>query len=175
SDSVETALRLGGGMLTVYFPDTEAEELYSEHFVCLEDGINIPELAPRNFSFNSPHGACPACTGLGTRLVVDPNLIMPNTRLSLAEGAIRPWSRTTSRMTWYTKLLDAVADQYGFSTRIPVFELTKEQLEIVLYGTKDETIIVRSGGALRTREFKTTFEGVIPNLERRYRETDSEY
>jgi excinuclease ABC subunit A len=175
SDSVETCLRLGGGMLTVYFPDTDQEELYSEHFVCLDDGINIPELAPRNFSFNSPHGACPACTGLGTRLVVDPDLIIPNKRLALAEGAIRPWSRTTSRMSWYTKLLDAVADQYGFSTRIPVSELTKEQLEIVLYGTGDTPVIVRSGGALRTREFKSTFEGVIPNLERRYRETDSEY
>ena len=173
TESVEQSLNLGEGMVTLLDADTNHETVYSEHFSCPKHpDINIPELAPRNFSFNSPHGACPHCTGLGTRLELDPKLIVPNPRLSIAEGGIRPWSRTTSRMTWYTKLLEMVASKHGFNLNDPVAEMSREALKLVLYGTGDESLKVRGSGG---RNFDTTFEGVIPNLERRYHETDSDY
>ncbi|MDP3762713.1 MAG: excinuclease ABC subunit UvrA, partial [bacterium] len=129
--------------------------------------VSLPEFHPRNFSFNSPHGACPACTGLGTKLEVDPGLVMPNPRLSLAEGAIRPWSKTTARLSWYDRIVEAVADAYGFSSRAPVKDLAKKDIDIILHGSGAKKILI--DGSF------TEFEGVIPNLERRYRETDSDY
>ncbi|NIM46803.1 MAG: excinuclease ABC subunit UvrA, partial [Candidatus Aenigmarchaeota archaeon] len=131
-------------------------------------------ISPRSFSFNSPHGACPACTGLGTKLEIDPDLVMPNPKLTLAEGAVRPWSRTTSKMGWYLRLLEAVGEKYGFSINTPVGELSKKARHIVFYGTGDETIKVE-GSRFGGGDFITTYEGVIPNLERRYKETDSDY
>lgn len=173
TESVEQALSLGEGLVRVMNADSEKIQTYSEHFACeLHPEVNLPEIAPRNFSFNSPHGACPHCTGLGTRLEIDPELIIPNRRLSIAEGAIRPWARTTSRLTWYTKLLQAVADKYGFSLNVPVIEMKPADLRTILYGVPGESIKVKGPGG---RLYSTTYEGVIPNLERRYHETDSEY
>lgn len=128
--------------------------------VCPNCAHEFPEITMSSFSFNSPAGACPTCQGLGVRLVIDPELVFPNKRLTLAEGAIRPWSRITSHANWYAKALKAVSEHQGISLDKPVDELTPAELQIVLYGDKDQ------GGE---------FEGVIPNLERRYRETDSDY
>jgi excinuclease ABC subunit A len=173
SESVEQALGLGEGIVKVHFVDTEEEKDFSEHFACpVHREISFPEIAPRNFSFNSPHGACPHCTGLGIRLEVDPELVIPNRRLSINEGAIRPWSRTTSRMTWYTKLLNGVASKYGFSIDVPVNQMKPADLKIILYGAGDEKVGVKGPGG---RIYQSTFEGVIPNMERRYHDTDSDF
>ena len=170
-ESVEAALHLGDGVISVLNFDTNEEKLYSEHYTTADSDFALPEIEPRLFSFNSPHGACPKCMGLGSLLVIDPELIIPNKNLSILEGAIRPWSRTTQRLNWYTKLIQAVAKAHKFSLNKPVGELTQDQLYLILYGTGDEVIGV-PGPGLRT--FKTKFEGIIPNLERRYRESDSE-
>ncbi|MBI4090529.1 MAG: excinuclease ABC subunit UvrA, partial [Candidatus Komeilibacteria bacterium] len=132
-------------------------------------------IEPRNFSFNSPHGACPECSGLGTKLEVDAELVLPNKKLTLAEGAIRPWARTASSQTWYFKMLQAAAKKHKFSLTVPVAKLTKDQIDMVLFGTGDEVYKVDFSGDKFQGDFNSTFEGVIPNLERRYRETDSEY
>ncbi|MFC1721733.1 excinuclease ABC subunit UvrA [Patescibacteria group bacterium] len=176
-DSVETALDLGNGIMVVSLPDLDQDKLFSERFACVECGVNLPEVQPRMFSFNSPHGACPECTGLGTKLEVDPDLVIPNRKLSISEGAIRPWSRSNSRQTWYSRILDAAAKQYKFSTKVPVNKLSKKALGIVLYGSQGKSFTVKAenGSGGKVREFTTSFEGVIPHLERRYRETDSEY
>lgn len=171
-ESVEAALHLGDGVISVLNFDTNEEKLYSEHYTTVDSDFALPEIEPRLFSFNSPHGACPSCMGLGTLLVVDPELIIPNRRLSILEGAIRPWSRTTQRLNWYTKLLQAVAKKHKFSLEKPVDELSQDQLYLVLYGTGDEEIGVPGPGG---RTYKTKFEGIIPNLERRYRESDSDF
>jgi excinuclease ABC subunit A len=171
SESVEAAINLGEGVLIVLNNDTAEEEIFSQNFACPTCHINLPEISPRSFSFNSPHGACPICTGLGTRLEIDPDQVMPNKKLSLSEGAIRPWSRTTARMSWYTKLLEAVGQKYGFSPEQPVGELSKKAIDIIMYGTGEETFKVQMG----LRQYESTYEGVIANLERRYHETDSEY
>lgn len=172
TEGVEQALKLGEGVMIVQEHETENEQVFSEHYTTTDSGFSLAAIEPRLFSFNAPHGACPNCTGLGNLLVVDPDLVIPNRRLSISEGAIRPWSRTTSRMTWYGKLLQAVADAHKFSLDIPTTELTPEQLNIVLYGTGDEVMAVPGPGG---RVYRTTFEGVIPNLERRYRESDSDF
>lgn len=177
ADSVETALKFGEGIMMVQDNDTQEEQVFSEHFACTKCGINIPEIAPRSFSFNSPHGACPECHGLGTKLVIDPALVIPNQNLTLAEGAIMPWSATTSHLTWYNRLLGTVAKKHGFSMNKPIKELKKEHLDIVLYGTgqkKYDVAVVKEDDE-EGREYSMSFEGVIPNLERRYMETDSDY
>ena len=176
ADSLETASKLGAGTVIVAFTDENREMLFSERYACVECGISLPEMAPRSFSFNSPHGACPECTGLGSKLEVDPDLVIPNKDLSLAEGAIIPWSRNVMNEGYYGSLVGAVANQYGFSTKVPVRELTGEQLDLILYGTHGNRIRVRhrhKDG--RSHEYATYFEGVIPNLERRHKETDSDY
>ncbi len=171
ADSLETALDLGND--TVIIIKNEKEDiLLSSSFACPEGHMNLPELNPRNFSFNSPHGACSDCTGLGTRLEVDPELVIPNKKLTLAEGAIRPWSKTTSRMSWYSRVLMALSKVYNFSVNAPVKDLPPKMIETVLYGTGTEKIAFEDEyGNGRT----APFEGVIPNLMRRYRETDSDY
>jgi len=175
ADSVETALKLGNGVVLVSIVGGE-ELLFSEHFACVHCGISVGEIAPRTFSFNSPHGACPVCTGLGTTLEIDPDLVIPNKDLSLAEGAIQPWSRSGNGNGYYYELVESVAKHYGFSTNKPVRDLPAKALEVLLHGTKGETISVRHQGRVgRPREFETTFEGVIPSLERRYRESGSDY
>jgi excinuclease ABC subunit A len=183
ADSVETALRLGGGIVQVSIdPPVEAdlqvgseERLYSEHFACVHCGISLGEIAPRNFSFNSPHGACPVCTGLGVKMEIDRELVIPNRELSLAEGAIQPWARASTVASWYYRLIEAVADKYGFSTHVPVKDLKPEHLDRILYGTGDMVTIKYINQFGRSQYYDTTFEGVIPNLERRHRETESDY
>ncbi len=180
ADSVETALKLGDGVVIVSLLKGDGAEpediLFSEHFACVHCGINLGEIEPRSFSFNSPHGACPTCQGLGIRMELDPDLIVPNPDLSLAEGAIQPYNRASTSDTYYAQLLQAVAHHYGFSAHTPWRELSKKHRDIILYGSGDELITVayrdRYG---RARRWETTFEGVIPNLQRRYRETDSDY
>ena len=178
ADSVETALKLGGGIVLV--SDVTAEQpqdmLFSEHFACVHCGVSLPDIEPRTFSFNSPHGACPACTGLGTKMEFDPELIIPNRDLTLDEGAIRPWTRESSQ-NYYSQLLQAVGDHYDIPLDVPARELTPEQLEVVLYGgRKDEKILLRYRNQYgRERVYETTYEGVVPHLERRYKETTSDY
>ena len=172
AEAVEQALKLGEGVLIIQDHTTKQETVYSEHYTTTGSGFSLAEIEPRLFSFNSPHGACPNCTGLGSLLVVDPGLVIPNRRLSVNEGAVRPWSRTTSRMTWYTKLLESVAEHKKFSLDDSIEELSEASLRYILYGTGEDTISVPGPGG---RTYKTTFEGVIPNLERRYRESDSDF
>jgi excinuclease ABC subunit A len=173
NESVEQGLGLSDGIIKVLQNDSGEELTFSEHYACpVHREISLPEIAPRNFSFNSPHGACPHCTGLGVRLEVDPEAIIPNRRLTIAEGAIRPWAKTTSRLNWYTKLLEGVAQTMGFSLDVPVLEMKPADLRTILYGTGETTINMKGPGG---RVYHTTFEGVIPNLERRYHETDSEF
>ncbi len=166
-DSVETALKLGKGTAIVSRQQsskkTKANDLiFSEHFACEECGISLPEIEPRLFSFNSPYGACPACQGLGEKLEVDPELVIPNSNLTLAEGAILPWARAShkvGRQGFFWLKLNDLAKQYNFSLDVPVKELSKEIINLILYGQGQ----------------KTSFVGVIPSLERRYHETDSEF
>ncbi|MFZ5390858.1 MAG: excinuclease ABC subunit UvrA, partial [Patescibacteria group bacterium] len=177
ADSLETALDLGDGVITVLNTQTNQEMLFSQHFSCPKCHVDLPNIEPRSFSFNSPHGACPDCTGLGTKLEIDPDLVIPNRRLSLAEGAIRPWSRTSANQTWYYRILQSVAREHKFSLDVPVSKLNKDQLKMVLYGTGSRTYNVNADSSQvgKVREFYTSFEGVIPNLERRYKETESDY
>jgi len=174
ADSIETALKLGLGVVLVKVLDGE-ESLFSEHFACVYCGISLGEIAPRTFSFNSPYGACPACTGLGCKLEIDPNLVIPDKRLSLAEGAIQPWARNGQLSTWYSSILQSLSGRHGFSLSTSVKDLTEEQLRLVLYGDGGETVLAtyedRYG---RMRQYYANFEGVIPHLERRYKETDSD-
>ncbi|HEX3082646.1 MAG TPA: excinuclease ABC subunit UvrA [Candidatus Saccharimonadia bacterium] len=173
TESLEQGLNLSDGVIKVLTPDDGHEQNFSEHYACpVHREVSLPDVAPRNFSFNSPHGACPHCTGLGTRLEVDPEAVIPNRRLTLAEGAIRPWAKTTSRMNWYTKLLEGVARTFNFSLDTPVIEMKPADLRIVLYGSGDTEIVMHGPGG---RTYRTTFEGVIPNMERRYHETDSDF
>ncbi len=176
-DSLTTALDLGDGLIKVARPEGGPDMLFSEHFSCPHCGIDLPNIEPRSFSFNSPHGACAECTGLGTKLEIDPDLVIPNKRLTISEGAIRPWSRTSANQTWYYRVLEAVARDHKFSLDVPVSKLTRDQLKLVLYGTgaKNYNVNAADGQMGKVREFYTTFEGVIPNLERRYRETESDY
>ena len=167
ADSLETALDLGNETAILHLPDRKQDVTLSQKFSCPEGHVALPEIHPRNFSFNSPHGACPDCTGLGTKLEVDPELVIPNKRLSLAEGAIRPWSKTTARLSWYDRILEAVATAYGFSLNEPGKNLQQQAIDVVLYGSKEKTIDADGS--------HTAFEGVVPNLMRRYRETDSDY
>jgi excinuclease ABC subunit A len=169
TDSVETTLKLGTGVILVSVVEGE-ERLYSEHFACVYCGISLEEIAPRTFSFNSPHGACPACTGLGTKLEVDEDLIVTNPDLSLAEGAILPWSRFASTSQWYTSLLGAVAKRFGFSLDVPWKDLPDSARQIVLHGADEEVSFYYRNRQGMRREHRATFEGVIPNLERRYKD-----
>jgi excinuclease ABC subunit A len=174
ADSIETALKLGSGVVLISIIDGQ-ELLFSEHFACVYCGISLGEIAPRTFSFNSPHGACPACTGLGCKLEIDPNLVITDKELSLVEGAIQPWARNGQLSTWYSSILQSLAHRYGFSLSTPVKNLTESQLHLILYGNGGEMVLAtyedRHG---RMRQYYTNFEGVIPHLERRYRETDSD-
>ena len=176
ADSVETSLREGNGVVSLLDAESGQEDLFSEQFACVHCNISLGEIEPRTFSFNSPHGACPACTGLGFRLEVDPELVAPNKDLSLAQGAIQPWVRAGSSSPWYASLLESLANSNGFSTRVPVKELKQEHLDIILYGNKGQTMKMRHV-TQRGREYTwdTTFEGVISNLMRRYKETSSDY
>ena len=151
------------------------ELLFSEQFACVHCGISLGEVEPRTFSFNSPHGACPECTGIGTTMVFDPDLIVPNKRLSPMEGAILPWSRLTAKDSYLYQVVKAAAEHYGFSLRVPVAELAAEHVDVLLYGTEERVPVTVKAARDETRTFTVDFEGVIPNLQRRYKETDSDY
>jgi excinuclease ABC subunit A len=182
-DSIETALKFGSGLVIINNFDTSENNIFSEHFACSKCQVNIAEISPRNFSFNSPHGACEACHGLGTKLEIDSRLVIPNNKLTLAEGAVMPWSTTTSHLTWYNRILESVAKFHKFSMDVPVSKLNEKALEIILYGDKSRKYKVKVGKnnpdsekpSSFTGEYETSFEGIIPNLERRYLETDSDY
>jgi excinuclease ABC subunit A len=176
SESVEAAAGLAAGLIEVEIVEGEqAGErlLFSEQFACLNCGTSIPELEPRIFSFNSPHGACERCHGLGFRRVIDPELIVPDPTLSLAEGALQPWNRGIT--AYWKRLIAAVAEEYGVDVDVPWSKLKKSEKEIFLYGTGEErhqvTYTNRFG---RRRSYKVRFEGIVNNLQRRYEETDSE-
>jgi excinuclease ABC subunit A len=169
ADSVETALKLGSGVALISIVDGE-EMLFSEHFACVHCEISIGEIAPRTFSFNSPHGACPACTGLGFKLEFDPNLIIPDSALSIAQGGIKPYQT----QYWYFYRLEDVAREHGFSLNTPIKNLSKEQLNLLLYGENFERHKYRTRFG-QVREHIEGWEGVIPRMERLYRETESEY
>ena len=175
TDSVETAVKMAGGVVLVSIVDGD-EMLFSEEFACVHCNISLGEMEPRTFSFNNPHGACPTCTGIGYRLEVDPDLVIPNKDLSIAEGAVQPWTRAGSSSPWLLSLLTSVAEAHGFSTTVPVKKLTKRQLDIVLYGNKGKRITMRHNTQKgKTYEWDTTFEGVVNNLARRYGSTESDY
>src|SRR5262245_52114327 len=141
ADSVETALKLGGGVVLIQILDGP-ELLFSEHFACVYCGVSLGEIEPRSFSFNNPHGACPACSGLGTALEIDPELVVPDRELTLAEGAIDPYHRPNNQNTYYMRMLEAVARKYGIPMTVPVKELSERQMALLLYGTKDEKVAV---------------------------------
>jgi excinuclease ABC subunit A len=172
TQSIEQALELGDSKATIHDVDANEDHQYSLLFACIDHpDVAIPELEPRTFSFNSPHGACTVCTGLGNRLEVDPELVLPNGRLTIAEGAIRPWNRIRVD-SWYLKKVEVMAEANGFSIHVPTGILTEEDIEKVMYGTGARVYEVPLGGG---RTYETTFEGVIPNLERRYKETESDF
>ncbi len=171
--SLEAALALGNGVVLVDVLE-HGELMFSENFACVDCGISLEEIAPRMFSFNSPFGACPACTGLGSNMEIDPELVIPDMRKSLADGAIVPWSKSTS--TYYPQLLQALADHFGFSVNTPLDELAKEQLNTILFGTGGERIkFCYENMFNEVKIYNTSFEGVLPNLERRYKESTSDY
>jgi len=175
ADSIETALNLAEGIVTIEVLDNDSsrKETYSTHFACIECGISFEELAPRMFSFNNPYGACPQCDGLGSNLEVDPDLVVPNQSLSLDQGAIAPFSRT--RLDFYPKMIRAVAEQYDIDMGKPFRDLGEEEKQILLYGSAGEAVHIsyRSMSG-KMQSYYTRYEGVIPNLERRYKETESD-
>ncbi|HEX7102988.1 MAG TPA: excinuclease ABC subunit UvrA, partial [Nitrolancea sp.] len=175
-DSLETALKLGGGVATASIIDGE-ELLFSENYACAHCGLSFSELEPRSFSFNSPHGACPDCDGLGVRMEFDPDLILPDKDRTLAGGAIAPWSKAgRDSVAWYEALILALSKKRGFAVDMPVRELSYDTLEFILNSSGKEKVRVeyrsRSG---RTRSYDVAYEGVIPNLRRRYESTSSDY
>ncbi len=171
AQSVEQALDVGGGIVGVLYADSGDVQLLSQRYASLDNpDIEIPELEPRLFSYNTPQGACPVCTGLGSRLEIDPELVF-NPNLTIAEGAIRPYNRVNVD-NFYMKKIRAVAEAYSFSVRTPVRDLPEAVQQLVLYGTGTQKYRIALGSG---RHYDTTYEGVIPNLERRWRETDSEF
>lgn len=171
SQSVEQALELGQGIVEVLDADDDQVRTFSQRYACVDHPEeDIPELEPRLFSFNAPQGACPSCTGLGSRMEIDPELVF-NDNLTIAEGAIRPYNRVNVD-NFYMKKIMAVAEAHGFSVRTPVKKLSDEAKQTILYGTGAQKYHIELGSG---RHYDTTYEGVIPNLERRHRETDSEF
>lgn len=180
TDSVETALKVGEGYLTVQniSVDPAKDLFFSEHLACPEHGVSLPEIEPRSFSFNTPHGACPECQGLGCKQEVDPDLVIPHHERSLNEGAIAvmEWRPSRDQVGYYWQMLKAVADHYDIDLNAPVASLPQEKLDLILYGTGDQEITIDLQGRNERRyTYQTSFEGVIGNLERRFSETQSDY
>ncbi len=174
ADSVETAVSLAEGILDIELVDSGEVKTYSERFACLHCGISMPELEPRSFSFNSPHGACARCTGLGSQMEIDPDLIVPDPSLSIAQGAILPW--TSGHTSYYDQLIAAIADRYEIDVDAPWEDLEPAEQDRFLYGTDGERIYISYRNRMgRKRSYTTTFDGIVENLERRYRETDSDW
>jgi excinuclease ABC subunit A len=190
ADSFETALKLADGLAVVELFDAPITEkskratqspgedgsrrlIFSQKFACPVSGFTIPEIEPRLFSFNSPHGACPACTGLGTEQEIDPGLVVPDVTKTLRQGAIAPWSKSSS--PYYTQTLEALARKYKFSLTEPWKDLPKRARDVILYGSGEDSVTFTYDDGARSFETKKPFEGVIVNLERRWRETESEW
>ena len=178
TQSVETAVRLGEGTIIVWDIEKDKEWFFSESLACPKCSVSIPELEPRSFSFNNPKGACPACTGLGITKEIDPELLIPNKKLSINEGAIRAGGFSMSSGTgWVQKILEGVGKKYGFKLDRPVEEFSPKAWQALLYGTGEEEVVIhhQSTHGRRLNEYVVKFEGVIPNLLRRYKETDSDF
>jgi len=169
ADSVETALRYGKGMLTVLMDD--GEQLFSERFACADCGISYPEIEPRIFSFNSPYGACPACDGLGQKIIFDPEMVVPDPSLSIRQGAIAPWSGRETPLLYQT--MQALETHLGIDLHTPFSDLSDDQKRFILFGSRGRKIDFLYSDRGRENHQRRAFEGVIPNLERRYRETES--
>jgi excinuclease ABC subunit A len=174
ADSVETALALTEGLVAIAVETEHGEDVqtYSEKLACSFDGLSFDELQPRNFSFNSPYGACPTCDGLGTRLEVDPELVVPDQDLSIEEGAIAPWAG--SRLEYWYRVLESVSETHGFKMTTPWKKLPKKARDILLYGSDDEIHVRYRNRYGRMRSYWTTYEGVLPGVERRHSETESD-
>jgi excinuclease ABC subunit A len=174
ADSIETAVGLAAGIVEVEMVGGDGEvRTFSERFACLSCGTSMPELEPRIFSFNSPHGACERCTGLGSQMEIDPELVVPDPTLSIAEGALAPWAGSSS--AYYEQVITAIADKYGVDVETPWYELDQDAQDLYLYGTNGDRIQVTYKNRYgRRRSYATQFEGIVNNLERRYKETDSE-
>ena len=179
TDSVETALKVGEGYLTVQNLSAEPpiDHMFSEHLACPEHGFSLPEIEPRTFSFNTPHGACPECQGLGSKQEIDPGLLIPDRERSFNEGAIvaMEWGGPRPEGGYYWQAIEAVARHYHIDLNAPVKNLSEEKINLLLYGTNGEEVSINYQREDRQSSFKTTFEGVVGNLMRRYRETQSEY
>src|SRR5437588_3890194 len=195
ADSIEQALKLGSGQLIISEPvpgnrqgspsdDSAPKErggaapgwsdtLYSENFACPYDGTSLPALEPRSFSFNTPHGACPTCTGLGMRLEVDPDLVLANKDLSLRQGAVAAWGKAGwNGNSYYRSLLESVAKYYGFSMDTAIRELNREHIQKILYGSGSERIVMQyQSKSGRSREYSAHYDGIIPNIARRLEDT----
>jgi excinuclease ABC subunit A len=181
ADSIETALRLGEGLVLIAPAPREGEapefedRQFSERYSCPYDGTTIDELEPRSFSFNSPHGACPTCTGLGTRLEIDPELVIPDRAKSVMQGAVVPWARLATDASWRLKITEAVFRSHGWDPKLPLRDLPAEATRHLLFAPKDEKVVIRYKHERGENSYNATFEGAVVNLERRYRETDSEF
>ncbi len=180
TDSVETSLKVGDGFMIVQdiSSDPPQDLFYSEQFACPEHGVSLPEIEPRTFSFNTPHGACPDCQGLGNKLEIDPDLIIPDRERSFNEGAVvaLEWNGPREQGGYYWQMVESVAREYKIDLDAPVSSIPEEKVNLILYGTGQKEIKVHFQGRNdREASFNTSFEGVIPNLERRFRETNSEY
>jgi excinuclease ABC subunit A len=171
AQSVETASQLAEGLVVIDVVDGESTT-FSENFACPEHGVGLPELEPRIFSFNSPHGACPRCTGLGAQQEIDPDLLVPDPELSIGEGALVPWSLGNS--SFYESVIQAIADRYEIDLELPWQDLTEEHQNYFLYGTDGDRVYVQYRNRMgRRRSYMLAFEGIVKSLERRYKETDS--
>jgi excinuclease ABC subunit A len=171
ADSIETAVGLAAGIVEVEEVDAGQTRTFSEKFACLSCGTSMPELEPRIFSFNSPHGACERCTGLGSQMEIDPELVVPDPTLSISAGAIAPW---TGASQYYEQVTQAIHEKFGVDLDAPWEALPREHRELFLYGVDQRLQITYRNRYGRRRSYATQFEGVVPNLERRYRETDSD-
>ncbi|GHO66683.1 UvrABC system protein A [Ktedonobacter sp. SOSP1-52] len=173
TDSLETTLKLGNGVVLVSVIGGE-ETLYSEKAACVYCGISLPEIAPRTFSFNSPHGACPTCTGLGTQMEIDPELIVTHPEVSILEGAIAPWSKVVNGSQWHSAILESLSKAYDFDLNTPWQDLNEDIQQKILHGIPEQLAIRYTPQHGQTKTYNVHFEGVIPNLDRRYKQTDSE-
>ncbi len=174
ADSVETAVGLAEGLVLIDLVDEKRELQFSTHLACLYDNLSFEDPAPRNFSFNAPYGACPDCTGLGVKREVDPELVVPNPSLSLGEGAVAPFQWGRGASDYFDRLLAAVAEGYGFTLSTPWSELTDEQRKVVLFGAGEPVYVRYKNRYGRQRAYHTAYEGVVPYLNRRYSEAESD-
>ncbi len=179
TDSIETALKVGEGYVTIQnvTVDPPRDLPFSEHLACPEHGVSIPEIEPRTFSFNTPHGACPECQGLGSKQEIDPDLLIPDREKSLNDGAIvaMEWNNAREDGKYYWQMLEAVAKHFHIDLNKPINQMTEDQVKVILYGAGEQEINIHYQREDRSASYRTTFEGVIGNLMRRYRETQSEY